>query len=463
MTFRGRLLVSYLLLASIVLVVLEVPLGVVGARREHDGLRAQASRDATSLAVLAGEDIGQAHRAALDRLARKYKQQTQAEVLIVDTRGAPVISLTPSEREGSADLTAETASALRDHTSVATRNDEGKAVETAAVPVSDEHRSTVGAVVVSIPAGAVKHRVRVLVAELLAVAALAMAAVVALGWYLSRSVTRPFVRLETASRLLGEGDLAIRVSEDGPPEVRSQARAFNRMAARLSELMDAQRRFVADASHQLRSPLTALRLRLENVDPDNRVTARRNLEQAGAEVARLSRVVDGLLALARVEGSRPARQAVDVNRVVADRAGMWAPFAEERDVELVVDAHRPGLRALVVPDHLEQILDCLLANAFEATPPNSRVSMHTDLIGETVEIRVTDEGPGMTEAERSAAFGRFWQGTGTVTGTTGLGLPIALQLARTGGGDLTLHARAGGGLEAHLTLDAAPAASAREG
>ena len=121
---------------------------------------------------------------------------------------------------------------------------------------------------------------------------------------------------------------------------------------------------------------------------------------------------------------------------------------------------RPVLRAVVVPDHVEQILDSLLANVCEAAPPNSRVSLLTNLVGETVEVCVTDEGPGMTEAERSAAFDRFWQGTGSPTGTTGLGLPIALQLARASGGDLTLHARPGGGLEARLSLDPAPAANA---
>lgn len=316
MSLRRRLLGSYLVLAVAVLLVLEVPLGVLAARRERDGLRAQASQGATSLAVLAGEEFERSRGGDLSRLARRYEQQTDAEVLIVNNRGAPVISLTPSEREGTSDLAAETASALRGHTSLTSRSDEGKPVETAAVPVSDPNGSTRGAVVVSIPAHAAEHRIHLVFTGLVALAGAVMAAVVTLAWFLSRSIARPLVQLEAASRSLGEGDLATRVKETGPPELRAQARTFNRMADRLSELVDSQRRFVADASHQLRSPLTALRLRLENVDLENEASARHNLEQAGDEVVRLSRLVDGLLALARNEGSRPHRKPVHVSQIV---------------------------------------------------------------------------------------------------------------------------------------------------
>ncbi len=453
MSLRRRLLGSYLLLAVAVLVVLEVPLGVLAARRERDGLRAQASQDATSLAVLAGEELEQASGADLTRLARRYEQQTRAEVLIVDRRGAPLISLTPAEREGTADLVTETASALHGRASSTSRTDEGKPVETAAVPVSDPGGSTAGAVVVSVPAGGAEHRIHLLVVGLVALATAVMAAVVVLAWLLSRSIARPLVTLEVASHRLGEGDLGTRVTETGPPELRSQARTFNRMADRLGELVDSQRRFVADASHQLRSPLTALRLRLENVDVNNRASARRNLEQAGEEVARLSRLVDGLLALARNEGSRPTRQIVDVDVIVTGRAVMWGAFAEERHIELVADTPHQALRAMAVPDHLEQILDSLLANAFEASLPGTQVLLQAGLVGERIEVRVADQGPGMSETQREAAFGRFWQGAHGTTGTSGLGLAIARQLARASGGELTLRARAGGGLEARLDLD----------
>ena len=446
------------MLAVLVLLVLEVPLGFLAARRERDSLRAQATQNATSLAVLAGEELERSGARDLDRLARRYEQETRAEVLIVNRRGAPLIALTPSEREGTSDLAAETASALAGRKSVSSRTDERKPVETAAVPVVSPDGSTLGAVVVSVPAGAALHRVRLVVTGLAVLAAGVMASVVALAWTLSRSVARPLVSLELASRRLGEGDLETQVTETGPPELRSQARAFNRMADRLNELVDGQRRFVADASHQLRSPLTALRLRLENVDLDDRANAQRHLDQAGEEVARLSRVIDGLLTLARSEGSRPPRQRVEVDRVIDERAAMWRPFAQERSIELVTETPRRPSAAAVVPDYLEQILDSLLANALEASPPDSQVRMAAASTGEEVEIRVADQGPGMSESQREAAFGRFWQSAKGATGTSGLGLPIARQLARASGGDLTLHCGATGGLEARIHLEAATTA-----
>ncbi|MDQ6697272.1 MAG: HAMP domain-containing histidine kinase [Actinomycetota bacterium] len=451
---RRRLLVSYLALAVVVLVVLEIPLGLLVTRRERDNLRTQASQDASSLAALAGEVLERSSGSDLDRLARRYEQQTHAEVLIVDRRGGPLIVLTPSEREGSADLATETASALKGRVSVTSRTDEGRPVESAARPIADPGGQRRGAVVVSIPSGAAHQRVRVVVDALAVLAAVVLAVAGIVAWLLSRSIAEPLARLEWATRHLGEGDLGTRVAEQGPPELRSLARGFNRMADRLDELVDSQRRFVADASHQLRSPLTALRLRLENVGANSDAKARRNLEQADEEVARLSHLVDGLLALARSEGSRPIRLPLDVDLIIRDRAAMWSALAVERSIELFTDLGARSLMATAVAGYLEQILDSLLANAIEASPPGGRVGLRSTAVGDTVEVSVTDEGPGMDETQRRAAFGRFWQGAPTTTGSSGLGLPIARQLARACGGDLTLHRSPSGGLEAVVRLDA---------
>src|SRR5881392_2499266 len=113
---------------------------------------------------------------------------------------------------------------------------------------------------------------------------------------------RPLRELERGATALGEGDLSTRVAErDGPPEVRAVARAFNDTARRLEELVGAQDAFVAAASHQLRSPLTALRLRLENLEPALAGEDAEELDAALTEAARLSRLIDGLLALARAD------------------------------------------------------------------------------------------------------------------------------------------------------------------
>src|SRR4029077_13646134 len=120
----------------------------------------------------------------------------------------------------------------------------------------------------------------------------------------------------------------------------------------LQQLVEAQQAFIADASHQLRTPLTALRLRLKPLESKQDASQRADLEAAITEAHRLSRLVDGLLALAKVEASKPERTMIDVSAVVEDRVDSWAPLAEERDVTLRGRA-RPSTRALAVPGFLE--------------------------------------------------------------------------------------------------------------
>jgi signal transduction histidine kinase len=169
---------------------------------------------------------------------------------------------------------------------------------------------------------------------LLALAGGVLLAVAVLGLVVARSVTRPLEELESAARRLGGGDLSARASEaEGPPELRTLSQEFNSMAARLEDLVASQRGFVADASHQLRSPLTALRLRLENITAGSPNTES-DVDAMVAELDRLSRVVDGLLVLARSDAQRPERAAVDVNAVVADRLNVWSALADEAGTRL---------------------------------------------------------------------------------------------------------------------------------
>ena len=205
----------------------------------------------------------------------------------------------------------------------------------------------------------------------------------------------------------------------------------------------------------MRTPLTALRLRLENLaaagDPD---TAG-DLEAAEAESQRLARLVDGLLTLSRAEDHRRDRESVDVVGVAEGRRDIWGPLAEERGVCVVVEARTPEAVALAVPGDLEQILDNLLSNALEASPSDSDIAIavdgHNSATRHTVTVHVRDQGPGMTPAEREHAFDRFWQGKERVSGS-GLGLAIVQQLAEANGGNVTLDGADGGGLVASVTL-----------
>jgi signal transduction histidine kinase len=284
-----------------------------------------------------------------------------------------------------------------------------------------------------------------------------------IGILLARSLTRPLEGIEAAVAAVGAGQLSQRAPvARGPAELKALGETVNEMADRLEELVYTQRAFLADASHQLRTPLTALRLRLENLegvlDPD----AGAELTPALGEADRLSRIVDGLLTLARAEGGvRPAREPIDLPVVLSDRAGAWSALAEERQVSLECSAparagsHGQDLRVSACPGHLEQILDNLLANAIEASPVGGSVLLCGKRVGHQVEVHVIDDGAGMSPAERTRAFDRFWRREGAAHGGTGLGLAIVAQLAKISGGVAWLDPSPTGGVDAVVRLEAA--------
>ncbi len=237
----------------------------------------------------------------------------------------------------------------------------------------------------------------------------------------------------------------------GPAELTVLAESFNATAARLEQLVGAQRAFVADASHQLRTPLAAMRLRLENLEADVHGAAAEDLEGALTEVSRLSRLVDGLLVLVRAEQAPSSPAAVPLDEVLDGRCDAWDAFAAEKHVH--IDTSVAGAPvACATPGRLEQVVDNLLNNALEVAPAGSAVRVAARERGDWVELRVSDEGPGMSAEERAHAFERFWQSgesrrDGRPNGHFGLGLSIVRELVRGDGGDVALEPSASGGLE----------------
>ena len=234
------------------------------------------------------------------------------------------------------------------------------------------------------------------------------------------------------------------------------AATFNMMAGRLEALVHGHRAMLADASHQLRTPLTALRLRLDLLAADSGPAAADELAGAQEEIARLSRLVDGLLATARAESATEQLVNINVVAAVAERVWAWQPVADGHGVKLVVepadisDDGKDSSRPLIAlgAGHLEQILDNLLDNAMDAIGDDGgsvRVSVASSADGTT--LTVADDGPGMTAQERSRAFLRFTTGS---PGGTGLGLAIVHRLVTANGGTIKLADTPGGGLTVEL-------------
>jgi signal transduction histidine kinase len=449
-----RLLLSYLSITAFVLLIIEVPLGIIFARAERDRLVAAVERDATVLATVVEDTLEAGATSGLDPVAAGYQDRTGGRVVVVDRAGVTVADSDPPA-PGRRDLSTrpEIAAALRGQHTVGSRSSStlGGAFLYVAVPVASQGQVH-GAVRITYPTSTVDARVRRVWLALAGVAVVVLGVVALVGFALARSTTRPLQALEQATTAVARGQLQARAPTDqGPPEARRLAAAFNDMAARLGWLLDSQRAFVADASHQLRTPLTALRLRLENLQETMPPAAANDARAAAAETSRLARLVDGLLALARAEAGPTRREVVDLAAVVADRTAVWAPLAAEQDVALTL---QPGSAAPVwaVPGALEQVLDNLLANALRVAPAGSRVELAIRQVGGWVELHVTDRGPGMSAEQRQRAFDRFWRAPTLDRDGTGLGLAIVRQLLEAGGGTAELHPNPGGGLDAVARL-----------
>jgi signal transduction histidine kinase len=291
------------------------------------------------------------------------------------------------------------------------------------------------------------------------IAVLAMIGAALLAFGLARWVSRPLAGLDTAAGRLADGDLDIRaVVDSGPPELRRLATTFNTMAGRLEALVHGNRAVIADVSHQLRTPLAALRLRLDllaaDPDPDPETTGH---ELAGAleELARLSRLVDGLLAVARAENVVPVPAAVDVAEVARERVVAWHPVADDRAIVLdAVSKPHPSVLAWMGEGHLEQVLDNLIANALDALSAGGHVAVTTTAFTAGARISVADDGPGMSAEDRERAFLRF---TTSNPNGTGLGLAIVHRLVTSNGGTAKLTETPGGGLTAILEFPGVPA------
>ncbi|HUV19566.1 MAG TPA: ATP-binding protein [Ilumatobacteraceae bacterium] len=451
-----RLLAGYLTITVIVLVLLMVPLGVFYAQRERERLAADVEHDANVIATLYEDDLETG--TALDPTpADTYEDRTGARVVVVDSAGISQVD-TGAEVNRDFSTRPEFESALEGVRTSGTRRSDTLGTDLLYVAVPVASGGTVhGALRITLDTADVDQRIRNFWLALGAIAAIVLAAVVLIGWVIARSVTRPLRELTASAERFASGDLSVgdHVAH-GPPEIRALDTTMTTMAQRLDAVLTDQRRFVADASHQLRTPLTALRLRLENLqsdleagggDPDGRAVDA--LERAIGETERLTELVSSLLQLARAD-ARPVTEVVDLVALVGDRVDTWTAIADERGIELRHTPPGAPTPVRCVAGAIEQILDNLLDNALAVSTGGQRIDVEIDTGGESsrdgfVQLRVVDHGPGLDDAAKADAMRRFWRGDPTRPGT-GLGLAIVEMLATSSGGRAVLADTVGGGL-----------------
>ncbi len=457
---RARLLVVVLVLVGALAVGLGVPLALSDARAGQLQAFSDQLKDTVSFAALAGRPITENDTSALAAELERYDVVFQRTVLVLAPDGRVLVASRADVPELDGDARERIARALLNRRSavlpLAAPWDTRPAVLAEPVLVNDQ---VLGAVVTIWPTDGLRAR-EVQVWSLVGAAgllALALAVFVALP--IVRWVLRPVQRLDegtgrvAAAVLVGQTPDPV-ADGTGPPELRRLSASFDRMAATVAQAYAAQRAFVADASHQLRNPLTALRLRLSNLEGRVEPGAAEDQVAALEEAERLSTLLDGLLALARAERTAPLVE-VDVDAGIADRLEAWRPLAEHSGLRLEHDGER-GLRALGPAGAVETVLDAVLDNAVKFTPDGGTVAVRTGSRDGHVEIAVRDTGPGIAPDELGRAVDRFWRSPSqsNVEGS-GLGLAIAARTVELAGGELRLELPDGGGLRVVAVLRAA--------
>jgi signal transduction histidine kinase len=456
------MLVSYLSLTLLVLLGLEVPFGLTYADEQAQRAARTLEQEATTAAELAEEAIEQNEAAQLPRLAAEYSRITAGRVLVLDARGGVLASSHPLSTEDN-QVGAGTAVRQALAGSRVSGTEHSTTLDTDVRYIVEPAASGTivrGAVRITVPSGSLDAAVSRMWTTLLVAGLAVLAAVTSLGYALARWTTRPLRALEQATDELASGTLPTRAATDlGPPELRRLATTFNHTATQLQQLIGDHRSFAADASHQLRTPLTALRLRLENLEPGLAPAEHANLEAAFTEIDRLADLVEQLLALARIDNDEIRPVPVDLDPIVADRAMIWAPLAAERRVRITVTGDTCG-PVIAIPGALEQILDNLISNALRVAPPDTAINVSrrpAEPGNPTVMLHVIDQGPGMNPHQRARALDRFWRAPGAPKGGAGLGLAIVAKLVDASGGRIDLHEAPGGGLDVTITLRTLPA------
>jgi len=451
---RWRLVLILVGFTALVLLVQNIPLSTFVRDKELNARIAGLQTDAFTLAGYSVEylqDPSPAAKAALDEAVTAYSTITGPRVVVVDAKGTAVAaSVTADIGQNFANAERpEVQDALAGRTVSGERTSAtlGEPLIYVAVPIR-AGPTILGAVRLTYPSSELNSQINSSIRSLWLVGLISLLSAALIATLVAAAITRRIRRLSDTAESIAEGDLDARVEDSGGGEIADLAMSFNIMADRVQQLVERQRDFAGDASHQLRTPLTALRLRMDRaaelMDLDD--PAVDQVEAARDEIDRLQRLVDGLLTLARADGRKSSPTPIDVSAVARERIESWESLAAERGIAMELIAPSVAV-AFAVPSAVEQILDNYIDNALEVVPDNSRITVTVTPGNHEVQLTVDDEGPGLSPEDRVRAFDRFWRGRQD-DGGSGLGLAVVSALAQASGGSVWLDESPQGGLRA---------------
>ncbi len=455
MSLRTRLLLALGYLVVLVTIAFAVPLALNLRDRTREEVRSEARSQIGVLAAGSAEAVADRSLGDLGVLARSAARSARGRVVIVDVAGRVL-----ADSEGSAQPGALYATNARPEL-LATLGGRRVQTERASATLGEEllvsaepifrRREVVGGVRLSQSVKSVNDAVNNTMLGILAVGVLVLLMALAVAYLLARGIARPIIRLEEAAQRVAAGDLDARAEVEGTNEQRSLARSFNAMTERLGRTVRSQREFAADASHQLRTPLTGLRLRLEEARlAEDRAALEYELDAGLREVDRIAETVDELLVLSRTgELDTPGEQ-LDPAEIAETAAMRWRPTAATHELEVRVESNGSTAPVWIARADLERALDALIENAILYGAGGTAVTLRVH--GSTIEV--LDEGIGLAYGEEDQIFERFARGSAGRSGPsgTGLGLAIARELMRCWQGDADLDNRPEGGARATLKL-----------
>lgn len=458
---RRIFLLALLGVGLVALLLSDIPFGFYLYQVERDRLLTQLQRDAFILGGRAEDALEDPSDEAFDEsraLAIAYREEGGARVVIVNRAGTAVVTNDADDSREGLDYGSrpEIAEALAGRVATGQRFSDTLGIELVyvAVPVYSGS-SVVGAVRLTFDEQAIDDAVSQQMWGVYLVALITLAFAAALAVLLSRLLSRNLLGLGEAAARLSAGDLSARAEEpNGPKEITQLAAGFNAMAGRLEGLINEQKAFAADASHQLRTPLTALQLRVERLRQavlDGSDTEKK-FDEIEEEIQRMRRLIEGLLALGRASVDDVERVPQDIAQIVRERVENWEPLASEQDVR-VSTSTPPSLTVLAVPTAIDQIVDNYIDNALSLMPEGGELTVTVE-DGARAVLTVSDTGPGIDEEQAVRAFDRFWRGGATHQGT-GLGLAIVRQLADSSHATVALRPRSAGGTDATASFEIA--------
>jgi signal transduction histidine kinase len=433
---RWALIRVSLAVTAMVVIAFAVPLGLVVKELARDRALTNAERQAAAVApaLAITTDRGQLERAVAtaqaggeNRIALRIPATATSPAVDLGRHRAPPAALAAASANGeAATVHVPGGYALLRPTAVGS--------------------GTIAVVEVFVPAADVTRGVATAWLVLAAVGLGLVAGSVVVADRLGSRTIRPVVGLAGAAHRLGEGDLAVRVPEAGPAELRAAAASFNAMADQVVQLLANERELAADLSHRLRTPLTVLRLNTASLGEGPAA------DQTRAAVAQLEREVDQIIRAARQQRTAQPVPAVpagcDAAEVVRERMAFWSALAEDEDREVrTAGAGRP-VRVPVARADLAAALDAMLGNVFRHTAEGTAFSVDVHSSDDAVIVLVSDAGPGVADP---AAAVRRGHGDGG-QGSTGLGLDIVRRVAESTGGDVAIARGVLGGAEIRLRL-----------